>query len=435
MIAGTRKIGVAALAAWALAFAAPAAASAAPALDGEFPTSGSPKEMATGPDGAVWFVLDNSADSKEFGRIAPDGTVTEYDTPNNQAVKGISAGPDVAGGPSNRVWMTQSGGVVKWDPAAASGTVFPIATLSGPRDIAPDAQGNLWAVDSLDGLVKIAPNGTKIDDKEVSGASGRGIALGSDGRMWWADFNGSIRATTITAPYPTDTYPRAGTLQDIVAGPAGQLGFSNPPEEVGRISTAGSIEPTAAPGTDSTGVAFGGDGAYWYAQFTAQKLGRLSPDGGYSQPITLPAGSGPRYIAAGAGNTLWVGLEVTKKIARVSGVTPPPSGGGGGSGAAGLPARDSVRPVLRSLRVDSRRRRFSVRLSERARLRVRVERRRSGGRYRRVRSISRAGRRGRNVVSLGRRLQAGRYRLTVVAVDPAGNRSRSARVSFRVGRR
>jgi hypothetical protein len=208
---------------------------------------------------------------------------------------------------------------------------------------------------------------------------------------------------------------------------------------VGRVTTAGAVTPTPAPATDSTGVARGGDGAYWFAQFTAHKLGRLTPQGGYAQPISFPLGSGPRHIAAGSGNTLWVGLETANKVARVTGVTPPTPGtgsGGAAAGGAGAPAgapRDTVAPALRRLRVDSRRRRLSVRVSEPARLRLQIERRR-GGRWVRVRSLTRRARRGANRVSLGRRLRRGRYRLSVVAVDAAGNRSKTARKPFRVKR-
>jgi len=106
---------------------------------------------------------------------------------------------------------------------------------------------------------------------------------------------------------------------------------------------------------------------------------------------------------------------------------------GGDAGAGGGDGRDTSRPVLRRLRIDPRRRRFAVRLSEAARLSVRVEKRRRG-RYRRVRSFRRKGRSGRNVVRLGRRLARGNYRLVVGAVDGAGNRSRTARRRFRVKR-
>ncbi len=41
----------------------------------------------------------------------------------------------------------------------------------------------------------------------------------------------------------------------------------------------------------------------------------------------MPAGSGPRQIAPGPGQTLWVTLETTQKLLRVADVAPPPPGG------------------------------------------------------------------------------------------------------------
>ncbi len=71
-----------------------------------------------------------------------------------------------------------------------------------------------------------------------------------------------------------------------------------------------------------------------------------------------------------------------------------------------------------------------LRLSEAATVRIRIDRAKNGH-YRNVRTLKRAGKAGRNVRSLGRRLAAGRYRVTVVAVDAAGNRSAAKRVRFR----
>jgi hypothetical protein len=83
---------------------------------------------------------------------------------------------------------------------------------------------------------------------------------------------------------------------------------------------------------------------------------------------------------------------------------------------------------VKGLRVEGGR--LRLRLSEAATLRIRVDRAKNGH-YRKVRSLTRKGKAGRNVLSLGRRLAAGRYRVTVVAVDSAGHRSAAKRVSFR----
>src|SRR4051794_4293754 len=85
----------------AVALQAPSA-HAAPALAGTFPPaglSGKPKLITAGPDGNVFFVIEDSATAK-IGKITPDGTVTEYPSPDNLPLIGITAGPGGA------VWGT-----------------------------------------------------------------------------------------------------------------------------------------------------------------------------------------------------------------------------------------------------------------------------------------------------------------------------------------
>jgi hypothetical protein len=72
-----------------------------------------------------------------------------------------------------------------------------------------------------------------------------------------------------------------------------------------------------------------------------------------------------------------------------------------------------------------------VRLSEDARLRVVVQRARAG-RWRTLRTVSRAASAGTVRVRLGRLRAAGRHRVAITATDDAGNRSRRAVVRFRV---
>ena len=194
---------------------------------------------------------------------------------------------------------------------------------------------------------------------------------------------------------------------------------------------------------------FGQDGAYWAPRFPKDSVGRLTPDGGYTTPISLPAGSGPRRIAAGAGNTLWVTLELSKQIARISGVDPAPVTADPIGGLA--PPRDTVKPRLAKLKINVAKRRFSVRLSEAASLRVTIEKRARGKRkgkkclapkkgrsgkkcvrYVKVRSFRKAGKAGDNTVSMGKKLAPARYRLSLAAVDTAGNRSATAKKGFTV---
>jgi hypothetical protein len=84
-------------------------------------------------------------------------------------------------------------------------------------------------------------------------------------------------------------------------------------------------------------------------------------------------------------------------------------------------ACDTSAPKVRKLRLAAGS--LKLRLSERAALVIKVEKKKHG-RFRKVRALTRAGRAGQNVLSLGRRLGPGRYRVSVVATDAAGNRAR-----------
>lgn len=439
------RLAATAILAFALAGLIPAGAAAAPALDGTFTPTGKPGHIARGPDGNVWFTLSSSSANKEFGRIAPDGTITEYDTPNNVAVSDLSSGPSTAGGAHDRIWLTQEGSVVRWDPAAATGTAHTIATLAGPRDIHADADGNMWAV-AVDRVIKIGPDGTKLGDF-LGLPGGRGITRGSDNRMYLADFgNQAVQAFSTANPNAPQTIALGVAPQEIEPGPAGQLAVSLPNSDIARVTNEGGVQKTTDAATDPFGIAFGNDGAYWIALFTAQAVARLAPDGGYTKPITLPAGTGPRYIAAGANDTLWVTGETSNKIHRITGVSAPPP-----PDPDPQPPADTTAPEQSLLKVSVRKRQLSLTLSEPAALSVRYEVKRVGRRsgtkckplkkgqrtrkpcryWKLVRVLSANGVAGVNRVSLGTKLATGASRAVVTATDAAGNVSVPATVGFK----
>jgi streptogramin lyase len=310
--------------------AVPSTGVAAPALNGTFSVSGTPGHVTEGPDGNVWFTLSGSSLNHEFGKIDPNGTVTEYDTPTpGLGVVGITTGPD------NKIWMTANAKLVKVDPAnPAAAQELPNADITDPRGITKGSDGNLWA-GSGDQAIKINPaTGATITKFTVAGMSARGADLGPDGNVWIVDFGGRIVRVTPTGA--TTAFTVGGGPQEIASGPD-QLAFGNPgavPQTVGRISLTGVVSPTPDPAADPFGVTYGLDGAFWFAQFAGNNLGRLSSTGELTTLGGFAAASGPRYITKGAGGTLWVSLETAKKIARVSGLeapTPPSTGGGGGT--------------------------------------------------------------------------------------------------------
>ncbi len=290
-------------------------ASAAPKVDGEFAVSGvgTNNELTTGPDGNIWVTLDQTND---LAKITPDGTVTEYNPANVTAPIGITAGPD------GNLWVTQAGGVASFSPADPDAAVkFAINDITDARPIVSGPDSNLWTVSGAN-VIRIPPANPAGSTSFPVLVAGRDIDASTDGNLWVADFGSQVVSVT-TAGVPTAYPTGAGSgLQAIAAGAAGQVAYADPtsnPQQVGRLKAGGTPEKTETPG-DPFGVAFGADDAYWIPRFAAGDLVRLTADGKETTLSGLSAGAGPRRIATGPNNTLWVTEDTANKVARVTGV-------------------------------------------------------------------------------------------------------------------
>lgn len=391
-----------------------AQASAAPALQGTFEISGQPRQMTLGPDGNVWFTISGSTQSKEFGRITPDGTVTEYDTPNGKAVFGITAGPSVIGGPNDRIWMSQEFSVIKWNPATETGSPIPVPDLDGPRGLTVDDQSFVWAVDELGSLIRISAVGVSLEFP-VGGSNGRGIAY-SGSNLWWADFGQQkIHRSPRATPGAPTSFGVGGGPQEVAAGPDGQIAYTNPgnlPQTVGLISTAGVVNEVPVPATDPFGITFADDTAYWVANFASDDLTRLTPEGVTSAPIKFPAGSGPRYLTKGPDGTLWVALESSGRIAKVTGVKLEQPNGGNNDGNGNV-AKLKLSAV--KLKVGKK---LTVKagLNKNAKVTIKLDRKK-GKRFVNVRSVIRKGTEGMNAFKLARPRVKGAYRIRVIGAS------------------
>jgi streptogramin lyase len=319
--------------------AAPAAAD--PVLNGTFLVSGvdSNNQIAPGPGATMWVTLD--AAGKDVASIAQDGTVTEYNSPNMSSPVGITA--DANG----KLWVTQPGGVASFSPgdpnAAVPTSIGDIGTAQGIT-LGPD--GNLWTA-SADKVIRIPP-GNPADFKTfpLTGVTNaRDITAGTDA-LWVADFNNQV--VRVATDGTGQAFATGGGLQGVAAGPGGQVAYAqqgSAPHYIGRLTATTAEQKTPVPLTDPFGVTFAADGAYWVAQFATNSLGRLTPDGAYST-LPMPANSGPRQIATGPGDTVWVTLDNTEQVARVSGVSaPPPGGRTGGNGGTGANGGSGVAPA------------------------------------------------------------------------------------------
>lgn len=438
-------------AALAVALTAASAAIAAPAVDGEFGLPHTPNRVAPGLDGNMWVTLQGA--NEGVAKVTPDGTVTPYTSADFQSPVGIVAAPD------GTMWVTQSNAVVKFSPANPTATTLFAVDIVQAQSMTVGPDGNLWTA-SADKIFKIPP-ATGVEQTFpgiVQGA--RGIASGSDGRIWIVDFaTQSIFSLTTDGVTATPHPVGSGNPQEVAAGPGGQVAYTSPSNEIGRLTNGAAGLQTATPGADPFGVTLGIDQAYWTAQFATNNIGRLTTDGQYTTLPGLTAGSGPRHIAAGPNNTIWVTLETTKKIARVSGLEPPdtttPVVSGLSLSAKIFRVGRSQTPAIAKRVPVGTKIRFT--LSEAATVTLKIERasagRRSAGkcvrprkslrrkrkctRYTTAGTLTRTGPAGANSVSfsgrIGRKaLKPGAYRVVVTAVDAAGNTGTPVSRSFRI---
>lgn len=437
--------------------ALPSAATAVPTVAHEFPLSPNsvPGRIALGSDGNVWVVAPDNVAVTDVARVKPDGTINQYDITNVTSPVGITSDPT-----TGDLWMTMNGGLAHFSPSSAGagstivGTAVPVGDVTAANDLVFGPDHNIWTAVAGD-VLRITPAGvsTKIP---VTNLSPKGITVGADGDLYVGDFNGQI--VQVTTGGAAQAFPTVAGMQQVLAGPNGQIAFSAPvtsPEKVGLLTPPGPATFTnaAADGQDPTGIALGLDGAYWFANFAGNSLTRYTTSG---ELTILPGLSGgPRYIAAGAGGTLWVSEEQGVRIAEVTGLEAPAPPATTPITTSPLPALDRTAPTIKTLKLSRKgtRLRIVVTLSEAGKITAAVQKskagRRSRGhcvaptrklrrakrctRYVTVAHVSRAARAGTTTLHLSiKRLKRGSYRVTVKARDAAGNVSRVRTASLRI---
>jgi virginiamycin B lyase len=439
----------------AAALVLPSVAVAAPTVAHEFALSPNsvPGRITLGSDGNIWVVAPDPVTGTEVARVKPDGTINQYDVSNVAGPVGITSDPT-----SGDIWMTSNMALGHFSPSSAgagpalTGTAVPVADITAANDLVFGPDGNIWT--AVNGnVLRITPAGvsTKI---AVTNLSPRGITVGTDGDLYVGDFNGQI--VQVTTAGAANAFATVSGMQQVLAGPNGQIAFSAPvttPEKVGLLTPPGPATFTnaAANGQDPTGIARGLDGAYWFANFAGNSLTRYTTSG---ELTVLPGLSGgPRYIAAGPGSTLWVSEEQGARIAEITGLEAPAPAPPVVS--LPLPALDKTAPRIKTLKVRRKGKTvlISVTLNEAGRIVAAVQKskpgRRRGGRCvaptRKLRHAKRCTRRvtvarvrraaaaGTTTLRLSaKRFTRGSYRVAVTARDAAGNVSRTRVASLRI---
>lgn len=229
--------------------------------------------LRTGPDGALWFTLQN-ASPDELGRITTDGVVTFWPVPFPGAIQDFAFG----GGSLWSVDFHSSGQsfIGEWDLTGTLLREFPIPGTAHAITWGPD--GALW----------------------FSGAAGSGMALSGS-------FIGRMTVQGVVTRYPLpDGSDLAGSL---IPGPDGAIWFSElPGANVGRITTSGAITEFNVPSTVNVAgpisynqtITTGPDGSMW--AISNDDVARVTTTGA----VTALPYNEPGSIAVNPDGDLWV---------------------------------------------------------------------------------------------------------------------------------
>lgn len=195
-----------------------------------------PRDITAGPDGRMWFTLENPERDPAQNPYGDQGTgfiaaidsagaVTEY------AVTGANSRPvGVVTGPDGNVWFTQYGGnkIGRITPSGEI-TEFPLATpSSSPHDIVTGPDGNLWFTQwGGNRLGRITPDGSLTDSPELPQAFSEPnrIAVGPDEALWFTE-SGADKIGRQTADAAPIVRPLG--VSDVGSDTAKILGSINP---------------------------------------------------------------------------------------------------------------------------------------------------------------------------------------------------------------
>ncbi len=300
--------------------AAAAAAADDPAITeyhSGLPANASPLNIATGPEGDLWFT--ESGGAHAIGKATVGGVITSYPTEPSMNPQDIALGPD------GKMWFTAKGGtneIGTVNPRTGEIAGYALAGGSNPSGITAGAEGNVWfAVEGgPKGMIgRIVPSTGEITEFDVptENSHPEQVTLGREGDIWFTENAdpGAIGRFDRT----TDTFVeyRAGLTEKskpsgITTGPEGNIWFTEAtnPGRIGRISpVTGAITEFSSGLTVGTpqDIVTGSDGNLYFTESNGTgALGQVTPSGDITQYAEgLTPNTQPWGITSGPDGNIW----------------------------------------------------------------------------------------------------------------------------------
>jgi streptogramin lyase len=291
---------------------------------------GGPVDIATGPDGSLWFTQSlsqiDTAGADYIGRITPDGHVTEFRIPHIgfSFNGGAYLSLHITVGSDGNLWYTGANVIGR---ITTAGVVTEFSLLPEGADIAaktsvdltlgPD--GNIWFTEVLQDfssqepagkIARITPDGHITEYALPSpGSQPLGIVTGADGNLWFTEAGAvhKIGRITVSGDITEFTLPDAdGSPSAIASGADGNLWFTTSNNLIGRITPNGDVTAFAIPsGSFASDITAGPDGNLYFTETVVNKIGRINTDGQIVEFDVPTNQSLPGAITTGPDGNIW----------------------------------------------------------------------------------------------------------------------------------
>lgn len=190
---------------------------------------------------------------------------------------------------------------------------------AAPRQLALGPDGNVWITldGATDNIARVRPDGTVDRFTSAAIVSPIGIVAGPDGQLWITQ-SGSVAHFSASDPSSARRVDIAGlAAHRIVVGADGAL-WTGSNDRFVRITTGEAVVEFASTGLVSArGIALGGDGNLYVADFGGRQVVGLTTAG---TPLgVFPLDENPQELAAGPASQ----LAVTMPSNLIGRFTPP----------------------------------------------------------------------------------------------------------------
>lgn len=235
-------------------------------INGPIP-SVKPAGITVGPDAALWFAESSPWMGNAIGSVTTTGTFTQYLLPGatGTGADGTSQPSELATGPDGALWFTwvlggANNNLVGRMTTTGTVTTYTLPTQNAqPIGIAAGADHALWVTENIgNSVARITTNGT-ITEYSIPTSNGNsfvrygnpnGITTGPDGALWFVEQYGNKigRITTAGAITEYSIPTNASNPIDIAAGEDGALWFTElSGDKIGQITTGGTITEYSVP--------------------------------------------------------------------------------------------------------------------------------------------------------------------------------------------